>query len=97
MGLIRGVLRMMTTVLLFLLIGVIVVAATGGPFTVGGSVTGCPVETGDGTGPIPDLVHGGYEASLSVQAGDIVVEPAVTVLVKPDTVTVAAAPCQHQQ
>lgn len=80
--------------LVVIVIGIVVVTLTGGAFWVGGGLASCPASVDQGEGPIPNMVRGGYEASVMVQAGDVVFEPAVTVTVKPATVTVGTAGCR---
>lgn len=87
--------RAVGVLVVLLFVGVLVVAATGGRFYVGGGVTGCATSDGlqDESGPIPGVVRGGYEASVMIQLGDVTVQPAVTVWVRADAVAVVAEPC----
>lgn len=90
----RGIIRAVAMLLVVLVIGIVVVALTGGAFWVGGGLANCPASVDQGEGLIPSMVRGGYEASVMVQAGDGVFKPAVTVTVKPATVTVGTAGCR---
>jgi hypothetical protein len=92
----RRVIRVVATLLVFVIIGVIIVSVTGGTFWVGGGLASCPASLDQGDGPVPEVVQGGYEVSVLVQAGNFVLEPAVTLRVEPDSVRVVAERCRPE-
>jgi hypothetical protein len=92
----RGILRAVAILLIFIVIGIVVVGATGGAFRVGGSVASCPAPVEKGDGPIPTSVRGGYEVSLVLRAGEVVVQPAAIMQIEPDTVTLKAKSCRSE-
>jgi hypothetical protein len=89
----RRVIRAVATLLVFIVVGILVVSLVGGSFWVGGGLASCPASVDQGSGPVPDVVQGGYEVSFVVQAGDFMFRPAATLRVEPDTVRISAEGC----